>query len=58
MAHSFGTTMGRAAQIKVGDPIFIIGFQNKKDTDFMRHLCKSASSKLPGKTKIIYEEVK
>jgi ribosomal protein L16/L10AE len=58
MAHSFGTTMFRSAIVKIGNPIFIIGYDNKKDTDFIRALCKSASAKLPGKTKIIYSEVK
>ncbi len=58
MAHSFGTTMFRAAYVKAGEPVFIIGYSNKKDTDFVRALCKSASAKLPCKVKIIYEEVK
>lgn len=58
MAHSFGTTMFRSAYVHAGDPVFIIGYSNKKDTDAIRTLCKSASAKLPCKTKIIYEEVK
>jgi len=58
MAHSFGTTMFRAACIRAGDPIFIVAYQNKKDTDFIRNLCKSASAKLPCAVKIIYEELK
>jgi large subunit ribosomal protein L10e len=58
MAHSFGTTMFRSAVVKAGEPIFIIGFPNKKDIGFIRTLCKSASAKLPCSTKIVYEEVK
>jgi large subunit ribosomal protein L10e len=58
MAHSFGTTMYRSAIIKIGEPIFIIKFLNKKDISAIRTLCKSAGAKLPCKTKIIYEEVK
>jgi large subunit ribosomal protein L10e len=58
MAHSFGTTMFRSAVIKAGEPIFIIGYLDKKHTDAIRSLCKSAGAKLPCKTKIIYEEVK
>ena len=58
MAHSFGTTMYRSAVVKVGAPIFIIGYNNKKDTEAIRKLAKSASAKLPGKYKILYEEVK
>lgn len=58
MAHSFGTTMYRSAVVKAGEPIYIIGYQNKKDTDVIRQLCKSAGAKLPCKIKILYEEVK
>jgi large subunit ribosomal protein L10e len=56
MAHSFGTTMYRSAVVKAGEPVFIIGYTNKKDTDFIRALAKSASAKLPCSVKIIYEE--
>jgi ribosomal protein L16/L10AE len=58
MSHSFGTTMYRSACVKAGDPIYIIGFEDKKEVAFVRDLCKSVSSKLPCKVKIIYEEVK
>ncbi|MBM3246999.1 50S ribosomal protein L16 [Candidatus Pacearchaeota archaeon] len=57
MSHSFGTSTGRAAYIKMGEPIYVIGYNDKKSTEFIRNLCKSASSKLPCKTKIVYEEV-
>ena len=56
MAHSFGTTMYRSAVVKAGDPIFIIAYQDKKNTEAIRELCKSASPKLPCKCKIVYEE--
>jgi len=58
MSHSFGTSMYRSACLKAGSPIYIIGYTNKKDTTAVRDLCKSVSSKLPCKVKIIYEEVK
>jgi large subunit ribosomal protein L10e len=58
MAHSFGTTMYRSAVVKVGHPIFIIAFNDKKFIEPIRALAKSASAKLPCKTKIIYEEKK
>ena len=58
MANSFGTTMYRSAVVKIGDPIFIIWYNNKKDTEKIRHLVKSAGAKLPCKTKMIYEEIK
>jgi len=58
MSHSFGTTEGRAAFVKAGEPIFIIGYSNLADTPFIRELSRSASAKLPCKTKIIYQEFK
>jgi large subunit ribosomal protein L10e len=58
MAHSFGTTMFRAAVLKVGEPVFIVKYLYKKDTENIRKLLKSASAKLPCKSKIIYEEIK
>jgi large subunit ribosomal protein L10e len=57
MKHSFGSTVGRAAPVKAGKSIFEIHYFNKKDTDFVRKLCKSTTPKLPCKTKIIYEHL-
>ena len=57
MKHSFGSTMGRAAPIKKGKAIFEIHFENKKDSAYIRSLCKSATPKLPCKTRIVYSEV-
>jgi ribosomal protein L16/L10AE len=57
MSHSFGTSTGRAAYIKMGEPVFIIEFNDKKQVDFIRGLCKSVSPKLPCKTKIVFEEI-
>ena len=57
MAHSFGTTMYRSAVVKVGSPVFIISFNDKKFINPVRHLAKSASAKLPCKTKIMFEEI-
>lgn len=58
MKHSFGSTIGRAAPVKKGKPIFEIHFANKKDAKYIRELCKSAVPKLPCKTKIVYEQIK
>jgi len=58
MSHSFGTSVGRSAYIKMGEPIFIIAFNDIKQLEFLRGLCKSVSPKLPCKTKTIFEEVK
>ena len=58
MAHSFGTTMFRSAVVRIGEPIFVVGYPDKKHTPFLRTLCSGASKKLPCPVKIIYEEVK
>jgi large subunit ribosomal protein L10e len=58
MSMSFGTTIYRSAYVKIGTPIFIVGYQNKKDTEWLRKLFKSASPKVPCKTKIFYQEAK
>jgi ribosomal protein L16/L10AE len=57
MAHSFGSSMGRAAYVKAETPIFIVGFPEKKHTEKIRELFRSVSSKIPCKTKITYSEV-
>ena len=57
MAHSFGTSMARTAYVKAGSPVFIIAYDNKKDTEFIRNLCKSTTPKLPCTSKIVYSEV-
>ncbi len=58
MKHSFGSTIGRAAPIRAGHPVFIIAFDNKKDIPFIRNLCRGAVPKLPCKTKIVYKELR
>lgn len=58
MSHSFGTSEGRAAYVQAGEPVFIAAFSNKDAIAFMRDIMKSASSKLPCKVRITYEEVK
>ena len=58
MAHSFGTTMYRSAVVRAGEAVFVIGYSDKKYTDAIRKLCKSASPKLPCKVRIIYDEIK
>lgn len=58
MKHSFGSTMGRAAPVKKGRAVFEVHFLNKKDSQYVRGLAKSAVPKLPCKTKIVYEELK
>lgn len=57
MKHSFGSTMGRAAVVKKNQMIFIVAYPTKKDTVFVRHLCKLVCPKLPCKTKVIYSHV-
>lgn len=56
MKHSFGSAVGRSAIIKKGKVIFLVAYTNKKDTAFIRGICKMASPKLPCKIKIVFEE--
>jgi len=58
MAHSFGSTMYRSAIVRAGNPVFIIYFADKKFTEQIRNITKSASAKLPCKSKVVFEENK
>ena len=58
MQLSFGKTMGKSAILKSGSKLFMVAVGNVKATSFVRKLYKQVKSKLPGKTKILYEEIK
>ena len=53
MSQSFGKTMGRAALIKPGQPIFIIGLKTQKEEVEARKLIKSIKARLPCQTSTI-----
>ena len=56
MQLSFGKTVGKAAIVKEGDPIFFVAVPNPKAVQFARKVFKQVKSKLPCRTKIIYKE--
>lgn len=56
MQLSFGKTTGKAAILYPNGRIFFIALPNPKAVSFARHLLKQIRSKLPCKTRILYEE--
>ncbi len=58
MVLSFGKAMGKAAMLKKGDRIFFIAVANQKAVKLARDVYKDIRSKLPCKTKAVYEEIK
>lgn len=58
MQLSFGKTSGKAAIVKPNSNLFMVAVANVKATSLVRHLYKQIRSKLPCKTKILYEEIK
>jgi len=58
MQLAFGKSMGKSALLKNGSEIFIIALANKKFVPFVRKTIKQVNSKLPGRIRIEYEEVK
>ena len=57
MQLSFGKSIGKAAILKKGSKIFFVALPNQKMVEFARKVLKQIKAKLPGKTKILYEEV-
>jgi large subunit ribosomal protein L10e len=58
MAHSFGKTIGRAALVKKGQKLFIIGVKDAKQESEARKLINSAKSRLPCSIRIEKREIK
>jgi len=58
MQLAYGKPTGKAAILKNGSKIFFVAVQNEKAVEFVRTVLKQVKSKLPGKTKIIYELTK
>jgi large subunit ribosomal protein L10e len=58
MQLSFGKTTGKAAILKKESAIFFVAVENEKAIQFTRKIFKQIKSKVPCKTKIIYEFVK
>ncbi len=55
MSKSFGTPEGRAAVVKKGNPVFTAYFSGEDNIQKVRNIFKSASPKLPCKSKIVVE---
>jgi large subunit ribosomal protein L10e len=56
MAHSFGTAIGRAAFLKAGGEIFIVGVNTEKAAKAARQYLKQIKAKLPCSTRILVEK--
>lgn len=57
MQRAFGKSMGKSAILKTGSRIFVFGLPAKKDVAMVRKVLNQVKSKLPGKIKIVYEEI-
>jgi len=57
MKHSFGSAAGRAAVVKIRNDLFVIEFDSKRETDFIRAICKTATPKLCCRPKIVFEDI-
>ncbi|MCK5625109.1 50S ribosomal protein L16 [Candidatus Pacearchaeota archaeon] len=55
MQLSYGKSVGKAAILKPGNKIFFVAVPNEKAAHFARKVLKQIKSKLPCKTKILYE---
>jgi len=58
MQLSYGKTAGKAAIVKPGSKIFFVAVHDEKTAQFVRETLKKIKSKLPCKTKVIYEAAK
>ena len=58
MQLSYGKSMNKAAILKKGKKIFILGLPTSKIEVFARKVIKQVNSKIPGKIKINSEKIK
>ncbi|MGV8152064.1 MAG: 50S ribosomal protein L16 [Candidatus Nanoarchaeia archaeon] len=58
MSKSFGTSEGRAAVVTKGGPIFTVYFSGESNISKVRGFFRSATPKLPCKTKVVAEKIK
>ena len=58
MQLSFGKPMGRAAILKKGDEIFFMALPNRKADSMARLSVNQIRSKLPGKKRVVSEEIR
>jgi large subunit ribosomal protein L10e len=57
MQLSFGKTIAKAAIIKKNGRILLLALPNPKAVSFARHVLKQVKSKLPCKTRILFEDL-
>ncbi|MCK4647853.1 50S ribosomal protein L16 [Candidatus Pacearchaeota archaeon] len=58
MQLSFGKSAGKSAIVKLNGRLFMVAVGNVKAISFTRKLYKQIKSKLPGKTKVLYEDIR
>jgi len=58
MQLAYGKSTGKAAILKPNKSIFFVAVQDPKAVLFARKVLKQVKSKLPCKTKVLYEEIK
>ncbi len=57
MTHSFGTNIGVAAIVNAGKDVFFISCENEKTARIAREILHQVKSKLPCRSKIIFEKI-
>lgn len=55
MQLSYGKSAGKSAILKENSRIFFVAVQNPRAVVFVRKIMKQIKSKLPGKSKVLYE---
>ena len=55
MQLAYGKPASKAAILKPGSEIFFVAVQNEKAVQFVRGVLKQIKSKIPGKTRVVYE---
>ncbi|MBI2630223.1 50S ribosomal protein L16 [Candidatus Pacearchaeota archaeon] len=58
MQLSFGATIGRAAIIKAGQPVFTLAFADEKSRRIATSIVQKIKSKLPGHIRFLMEQLK
>jgi large subunit ribosomal protein L10e len=58
MSQSYGVSKGRAAMVKAGSDIFVVGVPNEKGKKITRIAFDKVRPKIPGKLMILVEEIK
>jgi len=58
MSHSFGSVVGRAAIVAPGKEIFFVSCANEKSAKVARESMVMIKPKLPGKNRIVFEQIK